>query len=1683
MKTTKLLLIFMLFFAPFANINAQNYTKNWAKVDSLTKLNLPKSALAEIDIIYKKAKKDNNSQQIIKSFIHRLKFKNQTEDNAFEQLCWELDSTAKIANFPENAIMHSMLGEMYFWYYENNRYKFYNRTNTVGFKNDDMQTWSLDKLVSKMIFHYNSSLKAPSKLQKLPISDFSILIVKGSKDTKLRPTLYDFLAHRAIDFYANQQLTVTQPADYFELSEKFYFASAAKFSQAKISSKDTLSVHYHAMQIMQELVKFRASRKNEIDAFIDIELKRLKIAHTFSIRADKDDLYLAALKRGEQKFASHAASANISYQIAQEYMRTAGKYQLEKVESYKYKNNSKKAHEICKTILKKFPKTYAAQQANSLILSIEHHNLIFSIEKVIPQKTKFSSLITFQNIDEIFVKVVEIDRSTYDKLARKYSYKELYDKLLNSSKAKYEFSEQLPKTNDYNFHTTEILLNPLAHGFYIVFMSNNKAFTYQKGLASYTTLRVSNISYMHQSLSDGRQQLFVTDRVTGKPLAGVTCKAWTRKYSYVKNRVVRKKYEKYTTDKNGMVIIAPSEKDYATIYIDFYNGSDFLSTDNSLYLYRKTKNNYDQERTVFFTDRGIYRPGQTIYFKGICLLTKEDKTTIQKNKKETVTLYDTNSQKVSSLDLTSNEYGSYSGSFDIPLGLMNGQFNITSGRGQKYIQVEEYKRLVFETQLEPFAGHYKLGEKVSVYGKATSFAGSVISDADVKYTVTRTPRWGGWYYRYFTAPAVVIKNGTAKTDNSGKYKIEFEAQPDLSIKESEFVYFSYSIKVDVTDISGETQSTSSSLNVGYRALKVSLPLSGDINSNNKKFNNEKLKMYPIGTYNLNGEFIEAKGTIKISRLAAPKSVLKARLWQKPEFYKYSKKQWERKFPGNVYKDENNPKKMEKSKLITTLNFDTKLNKKADFSFLKKYKPGYYVAEISSEDAFGKTVSNKHFFQIFSDIKTKMPYKSPAFFKGLKVICEPGVNAEFLIGTSYKNVKVVYQIEHQGEIIKTVILELSNELRKITIPVKEKYRGNFSVHFAFVKNNRIYNSTSTVYVPHTNKKLDIKFSTFRDKLLPGQKEEWNITIKGHKGEKLAAEMLATLYDASLDKFKENYWNFNVLKSYYPSASWSSTTFAQKSSTLLKIDLDNVPYIAAQYYNSFNWFGFSYYNYSNYLYVDDDFSKGTNNRYRDKSRGGFYKKKDRRKESKAAEVLVNDMEEEAEPLVQHLDAGILTPKVTSLEINAPANPVAGEQEVKVRTNFSETAFFYPHLKTNKAGEIIVSFTVPEALTKWKMMGFAHTQDLKSGMITNELVTQKDLMLMPNVPRFFRENDKITFPVKVANISENDMNGSIKLEFFDAISMQPISNIFAKGESASKVFSTKASGNSVVKWNLEIPEGVGAITYKVVAKSSKFSDGEQKPLPVLSNRMLVTESFPLPIRGNESKVFKFNKLLNSGSSKSLRNHKVTLEFTSNPAWYAVQALPYLIEYPYECSEQTFSRFYANSIAAHAANSSPKIKRVFQAWKNTPNSGALISNLEKNQELKAVMLEETPWVLDGKNESQRKKRLGLLFDLNKMANEQARALKKLQKAQKYNGGWPWFEGMKESRYITQYIANGLGHLDAMGVKSIRQDAKTWKMLKKAIAFLDGKIVDDLKYLEKNYTKKGLKENHLSQAAIQYMY
>jgi hypothetical protein len=1684
-----------------------NYEKEWKKVDSLAKKGLNRSALDVVEGIYAEAKAENNSQQLVKAIIHRMRFEQGMEEYSLEKALSKLNEEAQSASYPVKPVLQSIIAESYWNYFQQNRWKFYERAATTGFQNDDISTWDLKMIVNQVIKNYQASLQSSDSLKRTPLNIYDDILVQIPKSRKFRPTLYDFLAHRAVDFYMSEEPEIDRPADKFEISSESYFWNAGEFSKLNIQSRDSFALKFYGINILQDLIAFHL-KDEDPQALIDADLKRLHFVHSNSVSEIKDSLYLDALQSLEKQFYSNSASADVSYEIAKIFEKKGDTYKP--LQSDENKWMKKRALELCDSTIKRYPSSDGALNCKALKAQILEHSIGFNAEKVVLPLQPSKGLLTCKNVKKVYVRIAQMDADKYN-----HTIEHLYgDKLIEhylKQQIVEEYAVELPDDGDHQSHSAEIKIPALAYGHYVLLIGSDKGFSFKNNAVAYASITASSISFLNRRTKDGSYDFYVQNRFTGEPLVNAEAQLYYQKYNYSTRKYEYVKSEKYVSDTDGYFNV-PSTNEYRNFSVEFtyqikmatVKITDRLHVDNGIYQYRNNpqdKNKYP--RTVFFLDRGIYRPGQTVYFKGIMLNTDGESNEILANHSTTVTFYDVNYQKISSLDLKTNEYGTFSGSFTTPTGVLNGNMTITNGSGNAYFSVEEYKRPKFELSFKPVEGSYRLNENIKVTGIAQAYSGAKIDAAEVKYRVVRSasfPYWWFWWRGYFpTSAETEIINGTTITNDTGAFFVDFKAIPDLSIPRSYEPTYSYVVYADVTDINGETHSIQTSVSAAYTALNLNIGIPEMLDKQSKQ-------SIVISTTNMSGQFMPAKGRIEIFRLNAPEKTFRGRLWAQPDKYLMTKEEFTQLFPNDEYKDESNMYKWERAEKVMDRLFENATVAGAQKGSVNKYdslytksfdtwRSGVYVMEAHTKDAYGQDVKEVRYFTLYSNTERTVATNSINWFKLITDRpLEPGNNAKFVIGTREKDVTVLYEIEHKGIIVKKEFLRLSNEQRLIELPVEEKHRGNFSIHLAFVKNNRTYSNSAVITVPYTNKDLDISFETFRDKLQPGQQEQWKVKIRNKKGDKVAAEMVATLYDASLDAFRPNSWYFNIYNHYYTNLYWESHhSFGSVASQLYAQEWNVYPRGYNRNYDRLNWFG--YYSYaSRYGYYegnyDGDMDKAGEFAYRAPMAGAVSTMEEKAEDETTKESPSKDKWNSGKK--KESATGSTVTKGDNLTATAESVPAVEAQlrqengadlsKVATRSNFAETAFFYPQMETDKDGSLIIKFTIPEALTKWKMMGFAHTKDLQYGHIEKELQTQKDLMVIPGAPRFFRENDRIDFSTKISNLSDKELTGTAQLILLDAVTMKDVTSLIVKGGQTAQPFSTKKGQSTSVSWSLSIPEGLGAISYKVVAKAGNFSDGEEMAIPVLTNRMLVTESMPISVRSNQTKNLRFEKLISqSNGSSTLRNHKLSLEFTSNPAWYAIQALPYLMEYPYECSEQTFSRYYANSIASHISNSSPKIKAVFNSWK-TSSPDALLSNLEKNQELKSLMLEETPWVLDAKDESERKKRVGLLFDLNKMSNELNKAMKKLQKAQSPNGGWPWFEGMPDDRYITQHIITGMGHLDHLGVKNIREENEVWNMVKLGTLYLDNRIREDYEWLLK-HDKAHLDDNHLGSIQIQYLY
>ncbi|MHA7058621.1 alpha-2-macroglobulin family protein [Aquimarina sp. M1] len=1658
-----IILVFILFITNLHYMASQdNYQDDWKKVEDFDQQGLPKSALEIVENIQTKAKNTNNSDQIIKALLYKAKYNLILEENAQLNIIQEFKSEINKSKFPSRNILESILANLYWQYFQENRWQFYNRTKTSEkVDKEDFRTWDLETLFEEVHKYYQKSLDNGLLAQQTDLAQFDNILSQARNSKVYRPTLYDFLSHNALAFYKTSETNITKPAYAFEIDSPDYLEGHVKFSMRKLSTQDSLSLQFHALKIYQNLINFH-KRDQQPNALIEVNIERLQFVYDHAVFIDKQELLLATLQSEKKKHESSPSSTLYDYEIAHLYQTQAASYIPNENEIHRW--TLQKAIRICDEAIAAYPKSRGANNCKYLkeqILDKQVNSI--KVESYIPINKPSRILVNYKNLERLYCKVLKVNQNQLELFQTIYE-REKQIAFLNKLSIVNSWEAKLRDEKDYQNHDIEVIIPELLQGAYIIVGSTTKELN-AKQLFSFGNLQVTNLALVeNKTVKETKFQ--VIDRNNGAPIANASIKLISENRRNNLNQTL-------TTDEKGEASFI-KEGYYYNVTATISKGTDkayFKGLYLNQYAANNTPDNSPRNTSFLFTDRSIYRPGQTVYFKGIMMAAtgKEDPKVVT-NSPTFAKLIDVNGQEVKLVRFKTNEYGSFAGEFIIPSSGLTGNYTIqTSNYNSTSFSVEEYKRPKFETTFNSVTETYKLNDSIKLTGTATAYAGGNITDAKVVYRVSRQvqyPRWCYWFPRNRTEEQE-ITYGETKTNDTGEYHITFVAIPDKSVSKDNQPIFTYKVTADVTDINGETRSTTTNVRVGYHALTASISVPSEIDKAKKDHT------LGIRTQNLNNEFVANSGTIKIHKLKAPECPLRDRPWKAPDYRSLTKEAFKKLFPNDAYQNEDDFRNWEKGNLVFEKDYDTKETKNNEkgieelsLGTINKWEAGKYVIALNTTDKFGQEVKDIRYFTVFDQSDNIIPDNKLFEITTNRTTYKTGDEVVLKLSSASKDLYVTVDIEKNHKLIQTNIVKLSNNNKTITIPVKKEDLGGFAIAYSFANFNGFQSGTLPITVPYEPTELTIETNTFRDKLQPGQQETWSFTIKGSKGDKVTAELLASMYDASLDQFRTHQWYFNPISrpKYYSYAQRKAARSFTETNFNIYDGYDQKNRFQTQGYDQLNWFG---------LYFGNAYLVG-----------GVRGEKLSRMASKSAPVAEMAMESVAndEELEEVAVAGNMKEEKEADSLGTVDNnndkKESSLEGIKIRKNLQETAFFFPQLTTDSEGNVSFNFTAPEALTRWKLQLLAHTKELNAGTQLLETVTQKELMILPNPPRFLREGDRIILSSKVSNISAKDLTGVIALQLTDALTGKSIDTDL-KNTSIRKEFSVKAGGNTNISWELEIPDNVQTVQYKIVAKAGEFSDGEQNVLPVLSNRMMVTETLPMWIRSDQTKTFTLDKLKNN-TSTTLKNHKLTLEMTSNPAWYAVQALPYLMEYPYECAEQTFARYYANSLASHIANSNPRIREVFEQWKNTD---ALLSNLEKNQELKSLIIQETPWLRDALNETEQKKRIALLFDLNKMNNELESALNKLQQVQYGSGAFPWFKGGIENRYITQHVAAGFGHLKKLGVTQF--DNKAQNMIQKAVRYLDQEFVKEYEKLKK-YCKQNnidINKDHLSHTQVHYLY
>ena len=1561
----------------------------WKSIENKEAQQEVQSLLPEVQEVISLSRQSKAYASLLKGMFYEAKINITTkEDKDYDinSILQAFEGELKTASGEYKAILQAYIAHLYQLYYDENGYKISNRTTVEEQNNKDVRFWSKEDFERESTAYWEMALATAKKHTTVAVAGWSDVFQTADRYnldfSKL--SVYDALR---IDYTAF-------------LNHGFsYRISAEQREQKRAQAKALLQ------QIIQEL---NSKGQGELAAYVQI--------YALNQTEDKEELaarnkvYQELLKQNPKSVLVHEAVAQFmyyTYRDAQEkeVSETAGATLLAFIEE----------------TVAKFPATETAQRLTDIKKVVETPSLDVSYNAYELPEISSVLAVTHKNFNTLHFKILKFDGDDKTFEINEPTTLAGYKKIASDYEKVTEYTLELKSFTDYKAHTTNVELKPLPPGRYIVLLAN-RDFDYLTEDQDVVSMALINIT-SNAFLNNGNK-FRLYDRKTGQPKANQAV--------FLANGPKKDFSKAYwetmvNTDVNGE-FTADFIKEYANLYYGVKGEGIYYST------YAYPKNTPTEEgvenanwMAKVLTDRAIYRPGQVVHFKSIVFRQKGKTRQVGANQMVTVKLMNTQTQQeVGNLSLKTNEFGSVQGEFILPtaglLGHMNFEVILKEANIEEYtsISVEEYKRPKFEVTLDALTGVYYFNEKVIAKGQAVDYAGATVSQSKVNYRVVRQSGYRydvrGSYGWPRQSQAVTIAQGEVQTDADGKFAIDFTAVPERqTYKADDLRVHTYVVYVDVMDVNGETHSSSQTVYVGDKNISLQLPI-----STNDMVTTKELEAIKVKTNNLNGETFAAKGELSIVELEAPytrRMLLPYENYTKQDYELYTYEEFVTKFPYVAYGDEIDHTKWKQGKVVFSKAFDTAKENEVTFPNAKALPSGFYLLKGFVWEKEEKTTVEQYFYYDNTKEEPGLIYQLLSV-KADKEKYKTGEVAKIRLQSGENQTTVIASVFVNGHLKQKKTLEVNRKASYFEYPMTGEM-GDVRVSFTAIKHNFATQKSAQLVLDSSQENLKLELVTFRDKLAPGQEETWRLKVSGKSKDKFAAEVVAGMYDASLDQFRSNtsfQTNFDYFFSYGQDSDFATYNLSKKSYGQNVLNQSLYPSLLS--YDKpieLNLFGFS------------------------TGRAVYYTMRG----MSASSAKMKQVENESlnEVVVQ-----AATEEMKSDAIGG-APPAAEEkakvqEEVQIRKNLKETAFFYPTLQTDDKGNVSFSFTTPEALTQWKFMAFAHTKNLESSYIEQVVRTQKELMVQPNMPRFVREEDQIIVSTKIANLNEKAQSGEVEIQFFNALTMEPITGIFDHNSPAKQNFNVEPKANTEAAWTINIPKDIVALGYRVMAKSGAFSDGEESAIPVLSNRTLVTQTMPLYVKEGQNKIFTF-EALEKPASASRQDYKLTLEVTANPVWTAILALPYLKEYPYKGTEQTFSKVFANTVAAQLLSSNPRIQSVFDYWSK---QGGIQSKLEQNEELKQVLVEETPWVRQAVDETEQMKRLAVLFDLNKMQNELNTELERLSKQQNTDGGFPWFSGDQSNVYITQAIVEGFGQMKKAGTLTSTAN----ELVKKALAYLD---------------------------------
>lgn len=1548
MKIRYLSLIVLLVMSVFAPMQAQTYDNLWKELEVLERKDLPKSVISEAMKIYDKAKAEQNVPQMMKAYLTAMQYRSLLTPDSLKVDMNGLEQWAsQTGSMEDKAILYSILGEM---------------------------TMPAD--VKKGLGYLQASLKDKDRLLLIPVEKLRPMVRVGEASKRyFRDNLYNLLARRAI-----------------QIMQQYRWQAAAKANQTNSLPAD--------MTDMDQFVTYQFVPVSDCDLTAAVMQTYQSLLKAYDTETEREGWLLTGIDALNYLYRNF--SGNFSNDVCQQELRkwihtypavkTVPEAYLALAQFLQYQNNQVERLRIVREGIAGYPRYEGINQLKNIEKEILNASLSLEIATAYPGEQQ-SVKVNYKNLTGITLQLYKVNLPVTSAVLqnRTTHFESKYACLQREE----HFS--LKPTTDYlNVDTTLTIQAPQAGIYFLKAVPDGK-----KGVSDGTLMNVTALKTIYRPLPDGTLELVVVDAVSGQPVSEAEVTIYTEKGGGYSPQ------QTYQADKQG------------TLKLDFLNSNKYwynahTAADNAMPILNLWKNDYyykeskRKEVLQLFTDRSIYRPGQTVYVSGLAYEMEKDSTRVLADKKYTVSLYDANNNETGKVEVRTNGFGSFSGQFVLPSPCLTGYFSLRAADTSVSFKVEEYKRPTFDVTFEPVKVEYQVGDSIEVVGMAKTFASAPVQNARVHYNISRSY---AWVWR-FMGRGSARWEGEAMTDADGKFSVPVHFEIDSDRRESPLWYYTYNIQADVTDGAGETQQANLSLPLGSTSMVLNMDNLPDNLVKEKKL---EIKLTAM---NLSGEPVDTPVTYQVVEM----------------------------------EEQKDGQEKEGRKVLTGT---VEANKSFVPEAIYALPSGNYRLKLSAKDTQGRECTASKNFLLFSLNDKRPPFVITDWFYQDGLEFDAASPATVYIGSSEKNVYLLYDVFAGNKRLESKRIELSDSVVSFRFPYKKEYGDGILVSMAFVKDGRLYSHNARIMKPAPEKKLQLKWTTFRDKLRPGQQEEWKLTVLYPDGSPAEAEMLATMYDASLDKiYSAHKLDFGVDFHYVVPLTYWNTSYMRNAYLYVDFPLKRLRAVPLEY--------------SELIIPSTGRMEAMVVGYGGSPRAtlaGALKIRGR----SAANAVMN---QEAVTDMVLQEEMVETSAQEKVEMGS-SEELAETGDIQIRENFAETAFFYPQLRTNEKGEVSISFVLPESLTRWKFMGLAHTRNVDYGKIEATATASKEFMLQPNMPRFVRVGDKANIAASLMNLSDKGVKGTVRMELFNP----ETEKVFY---SQKQKFDVKGGETGHVNFTFEVSDKYAVMACRMVADGDTFSDGEQRYIPVLTDKQWVTETVPLNVNGEGAHTFSLENLFNK-HSKTASEQRLTVEFTAHPAWYAVQALPVVAHPQNEDALSWATAYYAHSLAAYIVKENPRIKQVFDSWKAQGGTKeTFMSNLQKNQELKNILLAETPWLAEATNEAEQKQRIATLFDLNTMNSQLAVSVEKLGELQNADGAWSWYKGMQGSRYVTTQVMEMLVRLNALTHQDA--DSRMQPMIQKGFEYLGKQAAEEYKSM-KEAEKKGAVGIRPSEQVLRYLY